>query len=207
VEIYSSIFDDADHINRENPNLDDDRKSIKSLISIINSRDRYTYNHIERVVYYCQVFADYLRLINEDKRKLIYGAYLHDLGKINISKEILISSKPLTEPEWDEVKKHPGDSADIIRQMGGMENIIPVVLQHHEKYDGTGYPNQLKGEKIHYLARILTVADSFDAMTNKRPYQEKRTFEEAFEEIRRNKGIHFDPVLAEQFIKAIENMK
>lgn len=207
VEIYSSIFDSSDYMNKSGFDPDENLKSVKSLISIINSRDRYTYKHLERVVNYCQVFADYVDLSPEDKKRLIYGAYLHDIGKINVSKEILISSRALSPEEWEEMKKHPGDSADIIRQIGGMEHIIPVVLQHHEKVDGSGYPNGLKGSEIHYLAKMLAIADGFDAMTNKRPYQEKRTFEEAFEELHRCKGKHFDKELAQQFIEAVKNMK
>jgi len=207
VEIYSSIFDDFSKVDKENSTIDENIKSVKSLISIINSRDRYTYNHIERVVYYCQIFAESINLSQDDKKKLIYGAYLHDLGKINVSKEILISENKLTKDEWEEMKRHPSESADIIRQIGGMESIAQLVVQHHEKYDGSGYPKGIQGEDINYLSRMLTIADSFDAMTNKRPYQEKKTFEEAFCEIERCKGTHFDPDLSDKFIEAIKNMQ
>lgn len=206
VEVYSSIFDQVKEINNINTNLSEDIKALKTLITVINSRDTYTYKHVERVFNYCGIIADYLKLSVEDKRLLLYAAYLHDLGKINISKEVLISSSKLTPDEWEELKKHPQDSADIISQIKGFENVVPIVLEHHEKYDGTGYPNRLKGDKICYLARVLTIVDSFDAMTNQRPYQKTKTFEEAFEEIERCKGTHFDPVIADKFIKAIKLM-
>jgi diguanylate cyclase (GGDEF)-like protein/putative nucleotidyltransferase with HDIG domain len=200
VELYTSVFDQFKSLNQLSGA---GMTSVKSLITIINSRDSYTYNHTERVVLYCQIFADYVGLADNEKMLLIYGAYLHDIGKINVSKEALISDKPLTAEEWEEMKKHPVDSAEIIKQMDGLGGVVDIVLQHHEKYDGSGYPDGLKGEEIHPLARVLTLADSFDAMTASRPYQKARTREEAYEEIRRCAGTHFDPSLTELFISAI----
>jgi diguanylate cyclase (GGDEF)-like protein/putative nucleotidyltransferase with HDIG domain len=206
VEVYSSIFDQVKDVGDNETNLLEDIKPLKTLITVINSRDTYTYKHVERVFNYCCIIADYLKLSNEDKKLLLYGAYLHDLGKINVSKEVLISNKKLTSDEWEELKKHPQDSADILKQINGFEKVVPIVLEHHEKYDGTGYPNGLKGDSISYLARILTIVDSFDAMTNQRPYQKTKTFEEAFEEIERCKGTHFDPELANKFIEALKSI-
>lgn len=204
VEVYSSIFEQVKEINNGNTNLLEEIKPLKTLITVINSRDTYTFMHIERVYNYCGIIADYFKLSDEDKKSLLYAAYLHDLGKINVSKEILISNVKLKQDQWEELKKHPQDSADIIKQIKGFENVVPIVLEHHEKYDGTGYPNGLKGDKICYLARILTVVDSFDAMTNQRPYQKTKTFSEAFEEIERCKGTHFDPVIVDKFIEALK---
>ena len=204
VEVYSSIFEQVKENNQVNMNLLEEIKPLKTLITVINSRDTYTYKHVERVFNYCNIFADYLKLSMEDKRLLLYAAYLHDLGKINVEKEILITNKKLTQEEWEELKKHPQDSADILRQIAGFEDVVSIVLEHHEKYDGSGYPNGLKGEEICYLARVLTVVDSFDAMTNQRPYQKTKSFEEAFEELLRCKGSHFDPIIAEQFIDSIK---
>lgn len=204
VEVYSSVFDQFSEFDNDKT-MEERLKSLKALITVINSRDTYTYKHVERVVDYCRIMADYLGLSRDQKKCLIFSAYLHDLGKINISKEILITEKKLTSEEWTELKRHPVDSADIISQIEGFRDTIPVVLQHHEKFDGTGYPNELGGEDISYLARILTIVDSFDAMTNHRPYQKTKTFEEAFQEIEKCKGSHFDPVLADQFIKMLKS--
>lgn len=203
VEVYSSIFD---HIIEKEPNenLLEEIKSLKTLMTVINSRDTYTFNHVERVFNYCRIIADHLKLSSDEKRSLLFGAYLHDLGKINISKETLITNAKLTNAQWEELKKHPQDSADIVSQIKGFEKIVPIVQQHHEKYDGTGYPQGLVGEQIDPLARILTIADSFDAMTNQRPYQKTKSFEEAFEEIERCKGTHFDPVIADTFMDALK---
>lgn len=196
VEQYVSVFDTSS-------DLDLSLTSLKSLINVIHSRDSYTYNHVERVVWYCQMYADYVKLSETEKTSLVYGAYLHDLGKINVSKDILISSGKLTDEQWDEMKRHSTDSAEMIKRIDGLENIVDIVLHHHERYDGTGYPSGLKSNEINPLAKILTVADSFDAMTSSRPYQRTLSNEEAFNEIRRCKGLHFDPEIAENFIEAI----
>ena len=202
VEYYTSIYDRFDNLDRIN---DDERiVSIKTLLSIIDTRDHYTYNHTDRVVHYCESFARYARLSPEDSRKLLYSAYLHDIGKINISQETLITEKSLTDEQWEAIRKHPKDGALIVRKINNFDEIAEIVLQHHEKYDGTGYPNGTAGEDLHYLARILTLADSFDAMTSKRPYSKVKTFEEAMAEIRRCAGTQFDPKLAEMFAEFIE---
>ncbi len=205
VEVYSSIYEQAKENTLDNT-LIEAMKPLKTLITVINSRDSYTYKHVERVYHYCRIISEHLKLAKEERRILLYAAYLHDLGKINVSKEVLISSSKLTKEEWEELKKHPQDSADILTQIKGFEKVVPIVLEHHEKYDGTGYPKGLKGEEISYLARILTVADSFDAMTNQRTYQKRKTFHEAFEEIERCKGTHFDPEIADQFIEALKRI-
>ena len=202
VQVYSSVFERFDHLDQIN---DDERIiSIKTLLSVINSRDRYTYNHTDRVVHYCEVFAKFAKLSEDSSRMLLYSAYLHDIGKINIPQEILISEKKLTDDQWAQMKKHPSDGADIARKVKNFDDVALIVEQHHEKYNGTGYPYGLQGDNIVFLARILTLADSFDAMTAKRPYQKIKTFEEAFDEIRRCKGTHFDPVISEMFISAIK---
>lgn len=203
VEVFSSVFEQLSDFNVYDKKTADTIKTLQTLISIINSRDKYTYNHVEKVVRYCGIMAKHLHLSREDHRLLIFGAYMHDLGKINIPKDLLITDQPLTTDQWEELKKHVEDGADIINQSEGFKDIIPIVMQHHERYDGTGYPVGLKGEEINYLARIMTLADSFDAMTTYRPYQAEKTIEEAFVEIRACAGTQFDPQLSEEFIRAI----
>jgi diguanylate cyclase (GGDEF)-like protein len=203
VEVFSSVFEQLSDFDVYDKKTADIIKTLQTLISIINSRDKYTYNHVEKVVRYCDIMAKHLHLDRDAHRRLIFGAYMHDLGKINISKDLLITDQPLTDEQWEELKKHVDDGADIINQSEGFKEIIPIVMQHHERYDGTGYPAGLKGEEIDILARIMTLADSFDAMTTYRPYQTEKTIEEAFAEIRACAGTQFDPRLAEEFIKAI----
>jgi len=206
VEVYSSVFNDIEEIDNMNADLLENLKPLKTLITVINSRDSYTFKHVDRVFKYCLLVADAFELSLEDKRMLLYAAYLHDLGKINVAKETLIEDKKLTQQQWEELKQHPKDSEDMLRQIHGFEDVATIVLQHHEKYDGTGYPYGLRGEDINYLARILTVVDSFDAMTNLRPYQKTKTFEEALKEIKRCRGTHFDADIADKFIETINSL-
>lgn len=203
VQVYTPVFERFESLD----NMDDDRRilSIKSLLSIINSRDRYTYNHTDRVVHYCEIYAKYANMTEEDTRTLLYAAYLHDIGKINIPQEILISEKRLTDIQWKAIRKHPQDGAEIARRIKNFDTVADIVLQHHEKFDGSGYPNGVKGEELNPLSRILTLADSFDAMTANRHYQKAKNFEEAFEEIRKCRGTQFDPDIAEKFVDAIES--
>lgn len=206
VETYTSILDEIkSNIDEKDVEL---VASVKTLISIINAKDKYTYGHIERVVIYSRMMADKLNLSEKDKNILIYGAYMHDIGKINISKDILVKKTKLDEDEWETLKQHPVNGIEIIKPVESLKVIIPLILYHHERYDGKGYPNNLKGEEIPYLVRILTIVDSFDAMTSSRPYNKKMSYEEGLEEIRRCSGTQFDPEIAKIFIEVInENIK
>ncbi|HCW53000.1 MAG TPA: diguanylate cyclase [Clostridium sp.] len=206
VEAYTSILDEIkSNIDEKDVEL---VTSVKTFISIINAKDKYTYGHVERVVMYSRMMADKLNLSEEDKKILIYGAYMHDIGKINISKDILVKKMKLDNEEWEILKQHPVDGVEIIKSVEALKVIIPLILYHHERYDGKGYPHNLKGKDIPYLARILTVVDSFDAMTSSRPYNKKKSYEEGLIEIRRCSGTQFDPEIAEKFIEVIsENIK
>lgn len=205
VEAYYSILDELKE-DIEDKHIDL-VTSIKTLISVINAKDRYTYAHVERVVVYSRLLAEKLELCVEDKKKLIYGAYMHDIGKINILEEILNKKMPLTKEEWEILKQHPLDGVEIIKPVESLMHISPLILHHHERYDGKGYPGNLKGESIPYLARVLTVVDSFDAMTSNRPYSKRKTHDEAIEELKICSGTQFDPNIAKAFIEVIEENK
>lgn len=197
VESYISVLEELEKgINEEDNEL---ITSIKTLISVINAKDRYTYGHSERVVLYCKLIADELGLSKKDKDTLIYGAYIHDIGKVNIPKEILLKKMPLTNEEWEILKQHSADGVEIIKPVKSLQDTIPIILSHHERYDGKGYPCNLKGEEIPYLARILCVVDSFDAMTSNRPYNKRKTYEEAIIELKKCSGTQFDPYIVEKF--------
>ncbi|NFH69363.1 diguanylate cyclase [Clostridium botulinum] len=203
VEVYTSILDEIKtNIDEKDIEL---VTSIKTLISVINAKDKYTYGHVERVVIYSRIIADKLKLSEYDKKILIYGAYMHDIGKINISKEILIKKMKITSEEWKILKQHPENGVEIIKSVESLKVLIPLIINHHERYDGKGYPNKLKGKEIPYLARILTVVDSFDAMTSNRPYNERKTYEEGIEELERCSGTQFDPEIVKAFIEVIRS--
>lgn len=201
VEAYTSILDEIKkNIDEKDIEL---VASIKTLISVINAKDRYTYGHVERVVVYSRMIADKLKLSKREKEILIYGAYMHDIGKININKEVLMKKMRLTDEEWELLKQHPANGVEIIKSVDSLKDIIPLIISHHERYDGNGYPNKLKGKEIPYLARILTVVDSFDAMTSNRPYNTRKTYEEATEELEKCSGTQFDPEISAVFIEIV----
>lgn len=203
VEAYTSILDEIkSNIEEKDIEL---VTSIKTLISVINAKDRYTYGHVERVVIYCRIIAEKLQLCERDKQILIYGAYMHDIGKININKEILMKKMKLTNDEWEELKQHPSNGVEIIKSVKSLSDVIPLIISHHERYDGNGYPNNLKADKIPYLARVLTVVDSFDAMTSNRPYNNRMTYEEGIDELKRCSGTQFDPNVVNAFVEAMSN--
>ena len=204
VEIYHNILDDlCSYINIDNEAI----KSMKTFISMINLKDKYTYAHTERVVIYIRNFAKYLNLKEEEFINLNIGAYLHDIGKVDIPEAILNKKDKLNDEEFELLKKHPQYGVDLIKDIKQFQSFMPLVKHHHERYDGKGYPDKLKGKEIPYLARILAIADSFDAMTSNRPYNMRKSHDEAIEELRKNSGTQFDPILVEKFISMIKVYK
>ena len=205
VETYRSVLEELkEEIDDKHFDL---VASIKTLISVINAKDRYTYAHTERVVMFCELVAQELNLSELESKILKYGAYLHDIGKIHISEEILNKKMPLNNNEWDILKQHPQNGVNIIKPIESLSNVAPLILHHHERYDGLGYPSQLRGEEIPYLARVLAIVDSFDAMTSDRPYRRGKSFDEAIEEIRLCSGKQFDPLIASSFVKMLRSRK
>lgn len=202
VESYYSVLEELkSDIDEKHIDL---ISSIKTLISVINAKDRYTYAHTDRVVIYCELMAKHLGLSENDRKNLRYGAYLHDIGKIQISKDILVKRTKLTDEEWEILKSHPANGVEVIKPVATLKEVWPLILHHHEKFDGTGYPKGLKGNKIPFLTRILSVVDSFDAMTSNRPYSERKTYEEAILELERCSNTQFDPIIVKEFIIMIE---
>lgn len=128
---------------------------------------------------------------------------MHDIGKINITEDVLMKRMPLTNEEWEMLQHHSENGVEIVRTIDRLSDAIPIILHHHERYDGTGYPYRLKGDEIPYLARILCVVDSFDAMTSDRPYNKRKTYEEAIEELKRCSGTQFDPEIVNVFIEVV----
>jgi diguanylate cyclase (GGDEF)-like protein len=200
VELYFNVLDS---LNTSNPTELELLSSIKTLLSIINAKDRYTYGHSERVLEYSTLLAQKYGLPEEEIRLIEYGAYLHDIGKIEVDIEVLNSSGKPTEREWEILKQHPYWGSEIIKPIKSLEKVGPYILYHHENYNGTGYPSGLKDTSIPLGARIIRIADSFDAITTDRPYKKGKTQEEACEEILSLAGTHYDPVLSKIFVKAM----
>jgi len=175
--------------------------TVKSLLAVINARDRYTFHHSEQVVRYSTWIGRGLGLEEGLLRELRVAALVHDLGKIQVDPAILTKPGPLTPAEWEQIRQHPIHGANILRPVPALAPVIPAVLHHHERWDGKGYPDGLAGEQIPLPARIIAVADAFDAMTSARPYRRPLTREQALEELRRGAGTQFDPALVELFLR------
>jgi len=174
-----------------------------TLLKIINLVDHYTYAHSLRVSTYCDLLAAKLALSPADRKNLYFAALLHDVGKLGVAKEILCKQDSLTDHEWEAVKKHPLLSAEMLQQSGHFPHLIPVLRHHHENYDGTGYPDGLAGDLIPLASRLLSIADSYDAITTNRPYRPARKPEEALQELRAFAGRQFDPLFVPIFCNAI----
>lgn len=177
--------------------------STKTLLSIINAKDRYTYGHSERVLKYATLLAQKCGLNEEEVRFIQYGAYLHDIGKIEVDINILNKPGRVSTEEWEVLKQHPYWGSEIIRPIKSLAKVRPYILHHHENYDGTGYPLGLSGSNIPLGARIIRIVDSFDAMTTDRPYKKGMTAETACQEILSMAGTHYDPSLCSLFVSLV----
>lgn len=175
------------------------------LLKIVSAKDNYTEEHSVRVTMLCSLFAKKLNLNKKDFSDLQLAATFHDIGKIVIPDNILKSTQKLTEDEYNTIKLHPVIASNILSVSDIYKDICPIIYSHHERIDGRGYPDGIKGAKIPYLARILTICDSFDAIVSKRPYKEKTTIEFGISEIKKNLGTQFDKELGEAFIDFVEN--
>jgi PAS domain S-box-containing protein/putative nucleotidyltransferase with HDIG domain len=174
--------------------------TLETLVSALDFREHETQFHSKRVAMFAAKLAETMGLGEEDKKYIYWGGLLHDIGKIGVSDNILLKPGPLTGKEWMEMKKHPEIGHRILKGIDFLGPAKDIVLYHHERWDGKGYPFRLKGEKIPLYARIFAVADALDAITSERPYRRARTFKEAMEEIKRNSGTQFDPEVVKAFL-------
>jgi HD-GYP domain-containing protein (c-di-GMP phosphodiesterase class II) len=178
--------------------------SIRMLANAIDEKDPYTRGHSERVAYYSMVTARYLGMPQEEVERVHLSGILHDVGKIGIEDKILRKAAALTDDEYEIMKQHPTKGAHILAAVPALQEMAGAGLQHHENWDGTGYPDGLKGEEIPLLGRIVSVADAFDAMTTDRPYSKAMTHEAAIARLRFLIGKKFDGVCVEAFAKAAD---
>jgi putative two-component system response regulator len=180
-------------------------RSIKALIQIIDARDHYTHRHSENVSRYAVSIAKSLGLNVKEVEAIKEACALHDLGKIAIHDYILNKPGKLNEKEWEQMKLHTVKGAQILAPLNFLDGIIDIVRQHHERYDGKGYPDGRKAEQIYLGSRIIAVADAFDAMTSKRPYRKRPlNRKEAVKELKKNSGTQFDPKIVEIFLKVLK---
>ncbi len=171
--------------------------TLLSLVSAIEAKDAYTQQHSTRVTEYAVRIAEKVGCCAEDIEMLRSTAPLHDIGKIGIQDHILNKPGRLTDEEFDMIRSHPMIGVNIVAPLGLDDQELAIIRNHHERWDGRGYPDRLEGEAIPLVARILAVADSFDAMSSDRAYRSALPLDVCFDEIRKNSGTQFDPRIAE----------
>lgn len=191
-----------DGLSRALAELDSNYNSILgALTAALEARNVETRGHSERVVTYSLRLGRELGLDESELKALELGALLHDIGKIGVEDRILLKPAGLTTDEWVEMRRHTEKGAQIIEGIPALRPALPVITQHHERWDGSGYPSGLAGEQIDIKARIFSVADAVDAITSDRPYDKARSFEEACRELRLGAGTQFDPIVVEAFCR------
>lgn len=177
--------------------------TVRSLVAVIEAKDAYTRGHSERVALYSVDVARRLGFSDQRVERIELAALLHDLGKVGISKRILQKRSRLSDEEFEIIKAHPDIGAHIIEGVPFLADLVPVIHSHHERVDGTGYGGHLEGEAIPIEARVLGVADAFDAMTSSRPYRAAMSVDQTTQELRRCAGQQFDDVIVETFLEAL----
>lgn len=171
----------------------------------VEEKDHYTKCHSNRVSEYSVLIGQKLGLSKDDLNKLYIGGLFHDIGKISIPDNILKKETKLTDDEYYRIQSHTELGVEILTKNNVFKEIVPIVEYHHEKYDGNGYPFKLKGDQIPLMARITSIADSFDAMTSKRTYNNPLSVEKVIEEFKKCSGSQFDPTLTNVFLDILKN--
>jgi HD-GYP domain-containing protein (c-di-GMP phosphodiesterase class II) len=187
------------------------RDTVNAVVNTLEARDPYTHGHTERVTRIAMSIAksisEQMELDEEDLFTIEIGALLHDVGKIAVPDAILRKPGPLEVGEMTKIHEHPAKGKHILDNIAYLENALPCVLHHHERFDGQGYPEKIGGDTIPLPGRIISVADAFDAMTSDRPYRKKRDYRSALQELKINAGTQFDPQIVEAFAKLLESGK
>jgi HD-GYP domain-containing protein (c-di-GMP phosphodiesterase class II) len=179
------------------------KSSIRALVNAVEAKDKYTRGHTERVTEYSVLIAGELGLPQEEIQRIELSGLLHDIGKIGIPDNILLKPGKLTDEEFEVVKQHPKRGVQMLQPIKQLSTVLDGILYHHEKLDGSGYPEGLMGNGIPMVARIITIGDAYDAMTTDRPYRNALPKEEAIRRLRQDSNTQFDPELVEVFIQAI----
>jgi putative nucleotidyltransferase with HDIG domain len=181
--------------------------TIEALRQVVDAKDQYTCGHSDRVSYYCVKIGKAFNLDDSELETLRVAGLFHDVGKMGISDDILFKSDKLSPSEYDVIKKHPTKGARILSVISMFKNVIPVVKSHHERIDGKGYPDGLKGDEIPFLARIVSFADAFDAMMSERHDRSKLDLDSAVKQLIIGSGTQFDSRIVDKFVNMLENFE
>lgn len=177
--------------------------AIVALAAALDARDPYTYGHSQKVAKYAVMLGEAIGIDPERLSALKTAALLHDIGKIGIPDHLLLKPQRFNDDEKKEIQKHSTLAVSILKHIPSLSNLLPHIVHHHERFDGTGYPDGIKGEDIPLESRILAIADSYDAMTSLRPYRPALEIQDAIAELRQCAGTQFDPELVKVFCKLI----
>jgi putative nucleotidyltransferase with HDIG domain len=177
---------------------------VRGFALAVEAKDQYTHGHSENVMKYTVVLARQMGLSPQDVEQVKYAGLLHDIGKIGVSESILNKPGRLTDEEFEEIRKHPELGARIISDVPFLKSLVPLVRHHHEFYNGGGYPDGIDGENIPFGARVLSVADAFEAMTSDRPYRKSLPRTVATDILRKESGTQFDPLVVDAFLAMLE---
>ncbi|MBD3391202.1 MAG: response regulator [Chitinivibrionales bacterium] len=180
-------------------------KTVRGFALAVEAKDQYTHGHSEKVMEFTVVLAEKLGLSAQEIDQIKYAGLLHDIGKIGVSENILNKPGRLTDDEFAEIKKHPDLGARIISDVPFLKSLVPLIRHHHEFFDGSGYPDRIAHDEIPYGARILCVADSFEAMTSNRPYRKAMPRDMASEILTKEKGRQFDPHVVDAFLELLQS--
>ena len=194
----------------DDTNLSDNQNCLefaKVLAYTLEEKDPYTSGHSERVCYYSDFISKRLSLSPKERGELQIASYLHDIGKIGISNRFINKKGTLTPTDWAIIKQHTKKSIELLIPLNLSSNILSYIQHHHERYDGTGYPDGLVGEQIPLGARIIAISDSYDSMTSDRPYRKPLTNGDAKSELLKNVGKQFDPKLISLFLDVLKEME
>jgi len=175
-------------------------ETVIAFSEALDAKDQYTAGHSRRVMEYSVDIGKRMGLGEDDIEQLKKAALLHDIGKIGVPDAVLHKEGKLSDVEYSIIKSHSEIGANILKSIKSFKHLVPSVYHHHERFDGSGYPQGIKGEQIPLHARIITITDSFDAITSNRPYRKAFSLKDAISELEQNKGIQFDPYITDIFI-------
>jgi putative nucleotidyltransferase with HDIG domain len=201
VSLEFKVMEQTEQLRRTMNELNDAyHNTLTSLVKALDAREKEVGSHSERVMNFSALIAGKLGIKGIELEQLVKGSLLHDIGKIGITDNILLKPGKLNDDEWVDMRKHPQIGYAILSEITFLKGPAEIILSHHERFDGSGYPKRLKGEQIPIGARIFTLVDTLDAMTSDRPYRKALPFDAVTKEIKKFRGSQFDPALADLFL-------